>query len=155
MSSGKQREDLSLLATVGYMNFSEVFYTISTSINHFATQSLGVTIIEYSMIRNGINFLIVAGILTVYRMEYFQGLNRNNFGMFFLRAIFGATAFYTFTATYKLLPLVIGATLISTSSLMTPLCAYLFLGEPVSAMNVYAIVLSFIGIVVISYGKAS
>ena len=99
------------------------------------------------------NMLICFGVLTLQRASYVQGLTRENLPYFLLRAIIGAGWYYTFTATYKLLPLVIGGVIIASSALFTPLLTYLLLGEPVMKVDVIGIVISFLGIVMLSYGK--
>lgn len=147
------KQDLPVMRTVLLVNTSEVFYCISTSINHYVTQQLGVTINEYSWFRNGMNMLICFLIISVQRRSYVEGFTRENLPYFLVRALIGAGWYYTFTATYKLLPLVIGGVLIASSALFTPIMTYVILGEPVSKVDVIAIIISFCGIVMLSFGK--
>ena len=50
-----------------------------------------------------------------------------------------------------LLPMGIAATLIALSALWTPLCSFVFLGEPVKLLDLCAIIISFFGVALMSY----
>ena len=153
MSQGK--EDLSFTATTALVNSYEVMLCVSTAVNHYTTRSLGVSVVEYFFCRNFLNWLFMGIILAYRRLSPLDGFTPQTNLYFWTRAVVGQIGFFTFTWTYKLLPLGIGATILATNPILITLLAYFLIKEPVSQIDTAAILISFSGIAIMSLAKGS
>ena len=137
---------MTFLSTVLFVNVYEIFFCISTAINHECTKYRGMTVPEYALIRNIVNFMFSAIELIFKRQSPFEGLNRENLPIFLARTVSGNICYIGFTFVYYFLPLGIGSTLIACSPFAITLLAYFFLGENVTFFEVAALVVMFSGI---------
>ena len=147
------KKDLSFLKTVMLINTYEIIFCVSTTINHECTKYRGVTVAEYSFVRNGINFIFAGALLCIYRVGPIEGLNRSNIKIFLLRSVIGNLGYFTFTLVYKLLPLGIGSTLVSSNTLIVTLLSFVWLGDRASCVEISAIFVSFFGIVMMGLSQ--
>lgn len=134
-------------------NAMELCLVFSSAINHFVTQQRGVTVLEYAVTRNGINFILIALIVVVRNTGYFTGFTKDNLAIFFVRAFFGNAAYITMTWAYKLIPLGIGATIIAANPILITCISHFFLGERASLIETAAIVVSLIGVLLLGTAK--
>lgn len=147
------REDLSFSATVIMANATELFLVFSSAINHFVTQERGVTVLEYSVTRNGINFILIAIMLIIRNAGYFTGFTQDNMNIFWIRAFFGNIAYITMTWAYKLIPLGIGATIIAANPIIISFISHFFLKETSSKFENIGILLSLLGVILLGSAK--
>ena len=121
--SNEEGADMPLMKVVFFINMSELVGCFSTSINHFATTKLDVSIAKFTWFRSSVMFCIALSVLTAQGNGYTKGLTRENLPYYIARQLCSTVFYYTFTAVFKYLPLLIGSTLIRTSSLITPFMA--------------------------------
>jgi drug/metabolite transporter (DMT)-like permease len=144
--------DLSFSQTVVLVNTIELLFVFSTSINHECTRYRDVTVIEFAFIRNAFNLLCQAIELVYYGIHPYDGFTRDKLPTLMLRLIIGNLTYICFTATYKLLPLGIGATIIAMNPFLIAILQAFLLADRPKLIEVAAIVISFIGIVIMSTG---
>lgn len=109
------------------VNIYELFFCVSTSINHECTKYRGITVAEYAFIRNAINFLFSAIQLCYKRVGPLHGYNKDLLAPLVIRLIVGNLCYLAVTTVYKYLPLGIGATIIATNPFAITCLAHFFL----------------------------
>jgi drug/metabolite transporter (DMT)-like permease len=109
-------EDLTFIKTLLLINVSEILFCVSNSVNHECTRNRGITVVEYSLFRNLLNLSVTAILARANNVSLVKGIKGNLVPKLVLRTAIGNT-YVVYTWTFKLLPLGIATTLISTSPL--------------------------------------
>ena len=109
--------------------------------------------LEYAFVRTLINVIGSGLYLLIMRINFFDGLTRKNMVYFAARALIGHIGNITFIWMFKLLPLGIGSTIVYSNPIMITFMSHFLLNESATRVEVAAIFASFLGIVLLSFGK--
>jgi drug/metabolite transporter (DMT)-like permease len=139
---------IALLATL--INIQEVFFLISTSINHECTRNRGLGVFEFSLIRNSCNLIFAIPIFLYFGRGLTEGLTTEKWVPLVIRIVCGNITFFTFTYVFKLLPLGIGQVIIQSNPFVVVLLSNYFLNEPVHRFEIVCITLTFLGIFIMA-----
>jgi drug/metabolite transporter (DMT)-like permease len=146
------KRDMTTIETFFYVNLSELTFSISTAINSYSTSSLGISVFEFSLARSFCNFLVSAAILFLKRTSPLQGVEKDMLLPLAVRCIFGNIAFMSLTYVFKILPLAIGTVIISTAPFAVAVLSRLILAENIASVDIIAIIVSFTGIAIMTFG---
>ena len=136
------------------INLQEIFFTVSTSVNHDATRNRGIGVFEFSLVRNFLCFVIAIPVFIFFGKSLFEGITREMMIPLIVRIFVGNTAFFTWTAVFKFLPLGIGQVICSSNPfVVVMLASCLFAADKPSYDDLIGIVVSFIGIVIMAESK--
>jgi drug/metabolite transporter (DMT)-like permease len=121
--------------------------------NHFTTSKRGVSVLEYATSRNFLNALPIFCILFYKNEGFLKGFKPEHTKVFFARAIIGVFGIFSMTWMYSLLPMGIGATITATNPIILSFLAHHFLNEPSSGREITVIVVTFLGICLLSLAQ--
>lgn len=107
---------------------------------------------EFTWIRNWCNLVFSVVMLVQKRITPLHGITRQMWLPLALRCGLGNIGFILITYSFKVLPLSIGTVIIACSPFAVAVMSSVVLNESISNIDVIAIIVSFAGIVILSFG---
>lgn len=149
--SGQADKPIALIFLI--INIQEIFFTISTAISRECTKNRGLGVFEFSLWRNSLCFILSIPPSILSGKGLFEGMNRELWLPITLRTIVGNMAFFTFTQTFKMLPMGIGNVIIMSNPFIVVIIQALFFNDSISKADIAGIIVSFLGILITAYTK--
>lgn len=149
------KKDLTSMGTFLVVNMSECCFSISIAINQYATNNLGLSVLEFAFARNFVNFWVSTSMLYYKGMSPLQGITSDVYIPLGIRCIVGNIAFISLTYVFSKLPLSIGTVIISTSPFAVAILSRLILAEDIARPDIIAIIVSFTGILIMAVGATA
>jgi drug/metabolite transporter (DMT)-like permease len=135
------------------INAMEIVFTISTAIGRECTRNRGLSIAEVSLIRNSLNFIMSIPPFLLSGMGPFEGMSRDLWLPIIVRTIAGNLGFFTFTSTFKYLPMGIGNIIVLSNPFIVVFLAACLFKDAINIVDILGIVVSFCGILIMAYTK--
>jgi len=104
--------DLPIALVFFIINIQEIFFTISTAIGRDCTRNRGLGVLEVSLCRNILCLVFSIPPFLWYGKGLFEGMSKDLWLPITIRTIVGNLAYFTFTQTFKMLPMGIGNVII-------------------------------------------
>ena len=104
--------DLSIALVFLIINIQEIFFTVSTAIGRECTRHRGLGVLEFSLWRNFLCFVLSIPPFLWSGKGLFEGMSKDLWLPITIRTIVGNLGYFTFTQTFKLLPMGIGNVII-------------------------------------------
>eukprot|EP00352_Strombidinopsis_acuminata_P002455 CAMPEP_0176395482 /NCGR_PEP_ID=MMETSP0126-20121128/43443_1 /TAXON_ID=141414 ORGANISM="Strombidinopsis acuminatum, Strain SPMC142" /NCGR_SAMPLE_ID=MMETSP0126 /ASSEMBLY_ACC=CAM_ASM_000229 /LENGTH=378 /DNA_ID=CAMNT_0017768385 /DNA_START=27 /DNA_END=1163 /DNA_ORIENTATION=+ len=113
----------------------------------------GVTLSAFTLYRNATNFTVIATLVYLSGRRPFTDFPRSLRGTMVLRSIFGTIGFIGMAYNLTLLPMAVIMIIYQTNPFWNSLLSYWVNGDPVQKVEIVAMIICFIGVVIIATSK--